>query len=301
MKFLRTYSMVIKGAHETWTFGPPFTVRFTALARGTPTTNTAHFFIYNLPEKVRNDILKDLYSNLDYYPISFSAGYVYEPSTPPVFVGNVRWAYSYRQGPDWITELDCVDGGGAIEIANCEESLVSGTALGQVYRVLCQAIVGVKRDVTGFFISKAFDDSEDSRGIVLSGNAWEELVRRVIPNNTQLFINKGKIYIVLQNEYVSIPGGFATISEETGLIGSPRQQEALTIATMLFEPRLEIGQNVELVTASPSSGEHKILQVTHQGTISEAIDSGDITTTATLFRPGPLALARDSAYAGLAA
>jgi len=301
MKFLRTYSMVIKGAHETWTFGPPFTVRFTTTARGTPTTNTAHFFVYNLPEKVRNDILKDIYSNLDYYPMSFSAGYLYEPSTPPIFVGNVRWAYSYRQGPDWVTEFDCVDGGGAIEIANCEESVVSGTSLGQIYRVLCQSIVGVERGVNGFFISKSFDSQRDTRGVVLSGNAWEELVRRIIPANAQLFINKGKIYIILQNEYVSIPGGFSTISAETGLIGSPRRQEALTIATMMFEPRLEIGQNVELVSASPSSGEHKLLQVTHQGTISEAVDSGDIVTVATLFRPGPLGLAVDSAFAGVAA
>jgi hypothetical protein len=300
MKWLRIWQMVVQGAHQTWTFGSPFTVRFESVANGTPTPNNADFFIYNLPEKVRNDVLKDIYSGLsDYYPISFAAGYLNEPQAPPIFVGNVHWAYSYKLGPDWVTQFHCVDGGGALEIANCEQSLVSGTALGQVYRVLCQAIVGVGKDVTAFFISSSFDNMKDPRGIVLSGNVWEQLVRRIIPAGSQLFINKGKIYILLQGEYAATPQ-IVTISEQTGLIGSPRRQSAQTIVTMLFEPRLEVGQIVQLVDASPAAGEHQILNVRHQGMISEA-ECGNLYTIATLFRPGPLSLPAGSEFSSAGA
>lgn len=297
MKFGRTFQMIVQGDTDTWTFGPPFTLRFSVNANGTPTANTGDFFIYNLPEKVRNDILMDIYQDPSFRKISFAAGYSREPNTPVIFVGNVYWAYSYRQGPDWITQIHCVDGGGAIDIANVEESFVSGTSLGQIYRTLCQAMVGVGAGVTDFLVSSSFDSIRDPRGTVVSGSPWEELMRRIIPVNAQLFINKGKIYIVLQNEYVANPGGITEISADTGLIGSPRRQGSMTIATMVFEPRLEIGQQVMLKSAY-SSGENKLLSVRHYGVISEA-ECGDLVTEATFLRPA--AAEQVTAIAGVAA
>lgn len=292
MKWGRTYQMTVQGETEKWLFGSPFTLRFSTVANGTPTTNTADFFIYNLPDKIRNDISMDIYQDPEYRQITFSAGYNDQASlkTPAhltsVFVGNVFWAYSYRQGPDWITQLHCVDGGGAIDIANVEVSFASGTTMGQVYRTLCQAIKDAHVGVTGFVVSKTFDNLSDPRGITVSGNPWETLVRQIIPKNAQLYINKGIINIILQNEYVPNPGGLVIISPDTGLIGSPRRQGAMTIATMIFEPTLEIGQNITLQSIY-AAGENKLLALKHYGVISES-ECGDAITEATFLRPDNL-------------
>jgi hypothetical protein len=297
MKFGRTYDMVVQGESRRWTFGSPFTLRFTTQANGTPTMNTAEFFVYNLPENVRNDLLMDIYQDPTLRTISFAAGYIREPTLPVVFVGNVFWAYSYRQGPDWITQIHCVDGGGALDVADIGTSLIggqSGTTLGQIYRTLVQALPGLSIGL----ISKTFDEVRDPRGVVLSGNPWEELVRRIIPVNAQLFVNKGKVYIILQDEYVPNPGGITDITPDTGMVGSPRRQGAMTIATMIFEPRLEIGQKVTLHSSAPYAGEKKLLSIRHYGEISEA-ECGNLLTEATFLRPdNPVEL---SAVAGEAA
>lgn len=297
MKFGRTYTMIVQGNTQKWTFGSPFTCRFATVANGGPTMNTGDFFIYNLPEKVRNDILADIYGGFEntpgelvplgivplgqaLRPVSFAAGYQNEPQLPVIFVGNVVWAYSYRQGPDWITQIHCVDGQGAIDIGNAEISFISGTTLGQIFRTICQALPGLSIGL----ISKTFDQYKDPRGVVVSGNPWEELVRRIIPVNAQLFVNKGSIYIILQNEYVPNPGGIMEINADTGIIGSPRRQDSQTIVSMIFEPRLELGQQVLLRSASPYAGETKLLHLRHYGTISES-ECGDLITEATFLRP----------------
>lgn len=278
--------MVVQGESQMWTFGSPFTLRFATQANGTPTMNTADFFVYNLPENVRNDLLMDIYQDPTIRTISFAAGYLREPQLPVIFVGNVFWAYSYRQGPDWITQVHCVDGGGALDLGNIEQSFVSGTTLGQIYRAICQALPNLSVGL----ISKTFDQVKDPRGVVVSGNPWEELVRRIIPVNAQLFVNKQNIYIILQNEYVPNPGGLTDITPDTGMIGSPRRQGALTIATMVFEPRLEIGQQVTLHSSAPYAGEKKLLSIRHYGMISES-ECGDLVTEATFLRPETSSLA----------
>ena len=169
--------MTVQGNTRLWTFGSPFTLRFSITAKGTPTPPFAEFFIYNLPEEVRNDIMMDAFGDPDNYnpsfrPITMVAGYnnfaggqIDAPIKAPVYAGNIYWAYTYRDGPDWITQIHCFDGQGAIDMGDHAfpkglsiNGGPNGIQLGQIYRILCQALRGLNRDIKGYFISTSFDN-----------------------------------------------------------------------------------------------------------------------------------------------
>ena len=296
--------MTIQGNTQLWTFGSPFTIRFSITATGTPTPTMADFYIYNLDEKVRNDIALDAFGAPDNYnPLlrqitmiagynNFAGGQVSPPIIAPVFAGNVFWAYTYRQGPDWITQIHCADGLGAIDVADIHQGInggPNGIQLGQIYRVLCQALKGLNRDISGYFVSLSFDSIVVSDPVNLVGNPWQILIDEVLPRNAHLFIQQGVIYVLLQNEYVSNPSGVQEINADSGLIGTPRRQQGLTIADMVFEPRLSVGQSVTLRSVTGLDGT-KLMSLRHYGEISEA-ECGDCITQATFLRVPNLVLA----------
>jgi hypothetical protein len=281
MKFGRTYQMVIDGATDQWKVAFPFTCKFRISSSGTPSANLAHFLLYNLPERVRNDIGKDIYEDIQYRRISFSAGYSTMPYLPVVFVGNVFWAYSYRQGPDWITEINCLDGGWGIAKAHIEQSFPAGTKYDQIIRVICH-VMETEHIKTGV-ISNNLGLGACERGLSICGNAWEELVRMILPINAQLFISNEVINVLAQNEHLRDAGNLTEISEDTGIIGSPRRQGLQTIATMVFEPRIAVGQKVYLKSLQPYAGDHIVKFFEHQGTISQTV-CDDLVTRITFFR-----------------
>jgi hypothetical protein len=297
MKWGRTYQMIIQGELQEWRVGFPFSCRFQVSATGTPTANVGHFYLYNIPEKMRNDILKDIFDDPQYRQISFMAGYESEPQLPVVFVGNVFWAYSYRQGPDWITEINALDGGYGIEAGSVHYVAPAGTDYRQILRVLVQAMP----NLTPGIISQNLPLPENARGISLAGQPWAELIKRILPINAQLFISDEVVYILAQNEYIPNAGGLTEISDDTGMIGSPRRQNNMTIATLIFEPRIKCGQKITLVSRQPYAGDHKVMMVDHHGTISPTV-CDDAVTVATFFRsPTALVQAQAESTFGVAA
>lgn len=301
--------MTVQGNTRLWTLGSPFTIRFNITAPGTPTPTMADFFIYNLDEKLRNDIALDAFgAPQNYDPLlrqismiagynNFAGGQNSPPIIAPVFVGNVFWAYTYRQGPDWITQLHCADGLGAIDVADKAwlkghsiNGGPNGTQLGQIYRVLCQAMKGLNRDINGYFVSLSFNNIKIIDPVVHVGNPWQALIDDVLPRGFHLFIQQGIIYVLMTNEYVSNPSGIQEINSDSGLIGTPRRQQGLTIADMIFEPRLSVGQSVKLRSVTGLDGT-KLMAIRHYGEISES-ESGDCVTQAQFLRMPDLALAK---------
>jgi hypothetical protein len=140
--------------------------------------------------------------------------------------------------------------------------------------------------VTMGIIGKSVDSftAFNSRGISFAGNPYDLLVRQCIPRGLQAFIYKQKAYVLSQNEYRAIAGGLKTISTDTGMLGSPRLQSNQVVVDMIFEPRIEIYQNIQLVTTqSRMSGNYIVARAVHQGTISGAVCE-DLKTQVTLFR-----------------
>lgn len=279
MKFGRIFSMLVQGKTADHTIQSPLTCRFKVNSNSLFSCGTSVFQIYNLASDVRADIYKDAYSQLIYKRITFAAGYEREPSVPIIFQGNVLQAYSYRQGPDWITEISALDGGFAVDNGSINLTKPSPYNFEDVLADAVRAMPNVKLGVIGTF------DLDNSRGITFGGNPWDLIAAKISPMNGQAFINKETVNIIRQWEFIEDAGVLDTISVETGMLGTPRLQEAIVKVQMIFEPRLEIAQAVELETLeSRMNGDYKILSLTHSGTISGAV-CDSLETEAVLFQP----------------
>lgn len=279
MKFGRIFEMQIEGATKIHTIQSPLTCRFRVIATSLFSNGEAIFQIFNLNKEVRNDIFKDVFETFLYRPIRFSAGYIREPSIPIIFRGNVMQASSFRRGPDWITEIHGLDGGFAVENGTISLSKPSPYLVSDLFSDAVRALPRVKLGLIGTF------NLTSPRGVTFSGNPWDLITRRIIPLHGQAFINKEVVNIIQQNEFIEQTGGVEQISDENGMMDTPRLQDALVKARMLFEPRLEIGQRIKLKTIeSRLEGSYKILKLVHMGMVSGAV-GGTMETQVTLQQP----------------
>ena len=119
------------------------------------------------------------------------------------------------------------------------------------------------------------------------GNTWEALKTET---GDHCFIDNGKVFCLGENEVVA--GSVPEISDNTGLLGSPRTDGMWVIAEMIFEPGLIVGQSVVLKSTSTGfqnldqasknpDKTYKIIGLEHSGTISGAV-SGKCKTKVTL-------------------
>lgn len=284
MKFGRIYSMFIQGREADHTVQFPLTCRFRIDNNSTFTMGKGTFQIYNLTQDVRNDLYKDAYEQATYKQIVFSAGYQNEPSVPIIFKGNVLSAFSFRQGPDWITQIEALDGGFAIDNGSINLTKPAPYEYADVLSDAVNAMPRVKLGLIG-----AFDFPRPSCGITFCGSPWDLITRTVLPLQGQVFINNEQVYILQQWEYIEDTGTLDTISAETGIIGTPQSQDGLVRVRMLFEPRLVVGQLIELKTPSIPvvilrNGFFKILSISHAGTVSGAVCE-DLITNVTMYQP----------------
>lgn len=287
MKFGRIFQMQAEGR----TFNPdtreyvkhivssPLTCRLQVSNSGMPSANVAVFEILNLSPEIRNDLFKDAFEQFTYKQLVFSAGYASEPSIPVIFQGNIMLCYSYRQGPDWVTHIECLDGGFGIENGSIDLSVPTPYNFEQVVAKVVAGMPRIKLGVLGAF------KFTSSRGIVFSGNPWELLVRQILPLEGQIYINHEQVNIVQQREYIVQQGLLDEISEATGLLDTPRRQSAFITCRMLFEPRLDIMQKVAVKSLVPgNNGDYKVFAVNHRGTISGAVCES-LTTEVVAFGP----------------
>lgn len=291
-KWLRTYTLLVDGRTQNsvgnttvHSISFPLTCRFQIIKDVQSSLGTAIFRIYNLAADVRADIYRDAYEFNEYNLITFSAGYQNEV-LPVIFQGSIKQAFSYREGPDWITEIEAYDGGSDVEYTLATVAKPSGyfkrdlalDIIGQFPNLICGALGNL--DLNG---------PNTVRGITLDGNAWDLLIRNVRPANGFCFINNQKVYIMNQDEYVDYAGLIEEINADTGIIGSPKLIGTQVKVKMLLEPRMEPQQSVHLTTLiARMTGDYTVGRIIHSGVISGAVCE-DAYTEATLFQPdGPV-------------
>ena len=86
------------------------------------------------------------------------------------------------------------------------------------------------------------------------------------------------INIMKPNEVIE--GFVPLINDASGLLATPQRKDATLSINMIFEPRLLIGQVIEIQSsiAPQFDGQYKIYGLKHSGTISDSI-AGQCTTT----------------------
>lgn len=272
--------MIAEGREQTHTINFPLTCRFRVNNAALPYAAESTFQIYNLAPEVRRDLNKDTFQQAVYKRLSFAAGYATELPIPVIFKGGITLAYSYRRGPDWITEISARSGAYAQQNSQINLTVPSPYHFD---KVLTQIVKSMEPQHVGLGVIGNFT-VPNTRGIVFCGNSWDLLVNAILPSYAQATINNELVYILNQNEVIETQGTIETIDAETGLLDSPRHQDNMLICRMIFEPRLQMFQSIEVDSIEPgNSGTWKVQCVDHMGTISGA-EGGTLNTQVTLYR-----------------
>jgi hypothetical protein len=299
LKFQRNYELEVVGNDgNLYVFTYPLTLEFMVKRNVLASANTGNFRIYNLGQQHRNVIYKDQFSpNLSFRSLIVKAGYGVNQaiSLPIIFQGNVMQAQSYRQekSVNFITEIDGYDYAWVMTNASSNRNYPSGTVLqSQIIKDLIGDLTKtVPTDPTNKgaslgvgAISPQYDVTYN-QNVAIVGNTWDNLQK--ITNN-QAYIDNGNVYCLFENDVFN--GDLTIIDSQTGLLGTPKKQDRMIIVEMLFEPRLQVGQQVQIISSSlaqypnNNNGYFKVVGIEHRGTISGAV-SGECKTIVSCLLP----------------
>ena len=267
-KFDRNYILSVQtNTGKTLTVKRPFTVEFEIHRNSFSSANVASFRIYNLSEDNRSQIRKDPMDSDDLRNMSFTAGYGDNLSLG--FAGNISQAWSVREGNNIVTQIESFDGGFAYTNAITDNAFPAGTPQTAVIDSLVASLPGVTKGSIGNY-----------PGSLSKGNAYSGNTTAILTEITGggFFIDNGKAHCLGDNECVT--SEVTLIDAASGLLGTPLLEQQRVLFDVLFEPRLVIGQQLQLksLTAPNFNGFYKLTGLKHRGTISDAICGDAITS-----------------------
>lgn len=277
-KFGRNYELrVQKSTSDDYlVIEPPFTINIVIQRNILSSVNNANIRIFNLSEDSRNQIQKDAQEISLIKKIELRAGYGNNLYT--IFSGNVMSAYSVREGTDYITEIEAFDGGFAVSRASIEKTLAAGTSYEAIVNSLVNEIskFDVKKGSIGTILGTT------TRGFSLNGNAYS-LLQEITGNRA--FIDNKKINVLSSDEIVI--GAIPIVSSDSGLLGTPRAESTRLTFQIVFEPRLIIGQKIEIQSSTQKKlldgRQYKIVSLTHRGTFSDSVSGSVVTEVGCFF------------------
>jgi len=252
----------------------PITVEFN-VTKTTQSENTSRITIYNLDGNVREAIYQDrlmLDVNQNLKWLTLEAGYDdgedYKRGMPLVTWGYIQECHSYRSGVDFLTVIDVTDPDILTEY--CGVTFEAGTTFKQAYEYLIAKLPSLKIGETGV-LEGAFNIPT-----VFDGNVFV-LANKLTGGHT--FVDNGVVHNLNDNETISDYGCYY-IAADTGLLDTPKRYDHILEVSMLFEPRIKVGQLVEIKSSSQArfDGQYKTLGINHNCLISGA-ESGTRTTT----------------------
>lgn len=255
----------------------PFTIEFEVSRRSLSVTQKASFRILGLGEHTRNVIQKDIFQTSQLRAVQFRAGYDSPAGKfmPIVFNGTVNTAYSWREGPVWITEIEAFDGGfNMVNGFNVAITQALGVTAEDTIRQLARLLPYQSGNpIVGQF------PTINKRGEVLFGNLWELIQKK---SNGLATIDNGQVKALNYDEVIR--GEIPLIASETGLLGSPKRTASTLEFDMVFEPRLTLLQIIDLVSSTNPKFNRpwKVIGFEHRGTISPSV-AGDCLTTVNLW------------------
>lgn len=240
--------------------------------------NKGYFKVFNLKEDTRRQIFHDRYNTLTYRQLVLTAGYETDPKLPIIFQGNILSAYSYRQKQDWVTEIEAYDGGFGIINGQISAAIPVGynirDVIANAIRTMPNVALGTVGDVA--------PSDQNSRGLTVMGNSWD-VINNLAPD-ANVFIDGEKANVIGKNEYIPSNDEPFLISSATGLLETPRRYEARLDVKILFEPRLRIGQLVQIESSERYyNGVYSVIGIQHRGVISGAVN-GELTTVASVWK-----------------
>jgi hypothetical protein len=242
---------------EVFTIKPPFTVSIDINRGVLASVNTTKITINNLSEETRNKLTKDQYTFSEYWQMKIKAGYGNYMNV--IFQGNIQQAFSYKQGTEWITEIEGKDGLYAIQNSFTSMTAQKNTSMKDVMSNVINNMPGLLKGAIG----QIGDQTTGDRGMVLMGKSNDILGNLSEGNN---FIDNEKVYILDRNEYI---GTEALIIDSNHLLATPKRRDTYLECEMMFLPEVKIGYLAELRSKwTVYNGQYIIKGIIHKFTWS---------------------------------
>lgn len=241
-----------------------FTINFSINRTLFADVNAMDIDIYNLAPDTYNKLFFD-YFNPKYRTVILEAGYQgMEMSV--IFVGNVWNCYTSRQGSDVITKMHAITG--LKDLSPQSDATLSNISRNQIIQHAANDMGLNVKIYSG-------EDIKFSRPVTMTGNSFA-IIQKYCGGNAHIDNNE----IMVLDTYDAIEGEVPLINDESGLLGVPEHEDALLRVKMIFEPRIIIGQIIEIQSriAPMFNGQYKVYGIKHEGTISESV-AGEATTT----------------------
>ena len=273
-KFGRNYILLVETqTHDTLTIKPPFTVEFDLTRNVLTSANIASMRVYNLSQNNRNQIRKNMNDTADLRKVNLQAGY--GNNLPIIFTGDISQAWSVREGTNFITQIESFDGGFAFANGIYNNQFPSNTQQKTVITDMANSLPATTLGKIGNYSGSL------SRGNAYSGSPADLLQELT---NGGFFIDNGKVNCLNLNE--CFEGDLQVIDAADGLLGTPVREQTYLNFDMIFEPRLLIGQIIELKSGTDANfnGFYKVVSIKHRGMISETV-SGSAITSVGLYAP----------------
>lgn len=278
-KFGRNYELTVELQNGgSLTVGLPFTVEFDIIRKTLGSANICQIRLYNLSLFNRNQIRFNSYEFATPRMVELKAGYGTNLAT--IFKGNITQAWSVREGVNFITQIECFDGGFAYVNGRTDTQFPSGTRKKDAITAMAGSLPFITLGTIGDY------QGTMTRANAFSGNTIDILKELT---NGGFFIDQGKANALQDSEFIST-NSVITVNSASGLLGTPVLEQNLIRFDMLFEPGLNVGTQVNLdsTTAFQNyNGTYKIVGVKHRGMISEAV-CGSVVTTGEFVRFGDL-------------
>jgi len=246
----------------------PITIHFNVTKAVLSDVNSAIITIYNLDAVTRESIYQDklLLNPTKRKMLTLEAGY--GESLTLVCLGYIQQCYSERQGTDFITEIEVLDPDVLTQYTSV--TFDAGTTFDEAYKFLVSQFPNLKQGECGV-LNGTFNSPT-----VFEGNGFW-VINELTGGHT--FVDNGVINTLNDNEVLE---GYQTylISDETGLLDTPKRYDAILEINMLFEPTIRVGQLVEIKSSTWAAfdGQFKVLGYTHNCMISGSV-GGTRTTT----------------------
>lgn len=207
-----------------------------------PDPNTCDIEIYGLSENTRGRIksASKIEQNKIGSKLYLKAGYkeLYEQ----IFSGELIVISHEKNDADWVSKLKCADGFTAYNASEVETSFKKGvsfsSAIDAIYGTM--GLSGKNTKTITDDLSKKFDAS-----YVISGKAKRYLDDLSKSVTSSWSIQDFKLLILKDGKAINETSAIR-ISNETGLVGSPKRTEKGINFTSLLNPKLKPGYLVQL-------------------------------------------------------
>ena len=254
--FLRAFELIIGIGEQAIIIRPPLRIVFScdkSIAGGLGKLNLQ---IYNLNQQHREQIVRDK-TDRSYFPLVLRCGYENSQDLRIIFKGSIHFATNERAGADFITRIEALDGGVALN-----ESFTTRTVTNKQ-----EAINGLIDDMAAnnVVLGRNTDTSQLSRPKVLVGST-NQLIKDLVNDEVQqYYIDNEQIYIIGNDEVISnyVP----LVSVRTGLINTPEREAQQVTFVTLINPDIKLGNRVQLESATRPdlNGVYKVITANYNG------------------------------------